>query len=66
MTTDERIHEILYSTDSREELAVRIAELEEFAQDLYKFADLYDEEKGPNQWCEIRERMRKLQLKENA
>lgn len=28
MTTDERIHEILYSCDSREELASRIAELE--------------------------------------
>lgn len=37
MTTDERIHEILYSTDSREELASRIAELEEFAQDLWQF-----------------------------
>ena len=32
MTQDERVHEILYSTDSREELAVRIAELEEIAQ----------------------------------
>ena len=60
MTTDERIHEILYSTDSREELASRIAELEEFVQDLYEFAELYDEEKGPSEWCEIMERMQKL------
>ena len=60
MTTDERIHEILYSTDSREELASRSAELEEFAQDLYEFAELYDEEKGPSEWCEITERAEKL------
>ena len=60
MTRAERTHEILYSCDSREELASRIAELEEFAQDLYEFAELYDEEKGPRQWCEIRERMQKL------
>ena len=60
MTTNERIHEILYSTDSREELAERIAELEEFARDLYEFAELYDEEKGPDQWCEIMERMQAL------
>ena len=28
MTTDERVHEILYSCESREELATRIAKLE--------------------------------------
>ena len=60
MTRAERTHEILYSCDSREELASRIAELEEFAQDLYEFAELYDEEKGPRQWCEIRKRMQAL------
>lgn len=65
MTTDERIHEILYSTDSREELASRIAELEEFAQDMFDFAELYDEEKGPDQWCEITERAEKLGIEVN-
>ena len=30
----ERIHEIVYSTDSREELAERIVALEELAEDL--------------------------------
>ena len=65
MTTDERIHEILYSTDSREELASRIVKLEEFVQDLYEFAELYDEEKGPSEWCEIMERAEKLGIEVN-
>lgn len=60
MTRAERTHEILYSCDSREELASQIAQLEEFARDLYEFAELYDEEKSPRQWCEIRERMQAL------
>lgn len=39
MTDEERkdrIHEILYSTDSREELAERIVKLEELAEDACK------------------------------
>lgn len=48
------------SARSIDEIAARIAELEEFARDLYEFAELYDEEIGPNQWCEIRERMQAL------
>lgn len=60
MDRDARVQELLYSCDSREELCARITTLEEFAQDLYEFAELYDEEKGPRQWCEIRERMQAL------
>lgn len=38
MTHEERVHEILYSCDDREEIAERIASLEELARTLY--ADL--------------------------
>lgn len=34
-TDEERVHEILYSTDSREELAKRIASLEQIAISEY-------------------------------
>ena len=44
MTPEERAHGILYSTDSREELAERIVALEELALDLFCTVDRW--------WCD--------------
>ena len=38
-THDERVHEILYSCDDRQELAERIVKLEEFAADTCNLAE---------------------------
>ena len=39
MSTKNRVHEILYSTDSREELAQRIAALESIAHDIIEHVE---------------------------
>ena len=52
MTTNERIHEILYSTDSREELASRIAELEAENAKLREFIDLKETCWKYVGWCD--------------
>ena len=44
MTEKERVYEILYSTDSREELAQRIVALEDLATDMFCTVDRW--------WCQ--------------
>ena len=59
MSDDERIHAIVYSCDSREELAERIVALEDYARELWATVEWMDGMSAGKR-TELRHRLREL------